>query len=58
MSDKPTCQELQRVLKSKNVILNSDGITTIGGGVFVEPEIHLRNVVVLPFRNVMESSFH
>ncbi len=35
-----------------------DGITTIGAGVFVEPEIHLRNVVVLPFKNVSDSAFH
>lgn len=51
-----SCKEF---LKVKYLILNtSDGITTIGGGVYVEPEIHLRNVVVLPFRNVSESSFH
>ncbi|CDW89701.1 mannose-1-phosphate guanylyltransferase [Stylonychia lemnae] len=44
------CHEQQRVLK--------DGVTTIGGGVTVEPELHLRNVVVLPFRTVSESYFH
>jgi hypothetical protein len=38
--------------------IHIDGITTIGAGVFVEPEIHLRNVVVLPFKNVNESAFH
>lgn len=50
MTGKPTCQEIYRVLKN--------GVTTIGGGVFIEPELHLRNVVVLPFKRVNESSYH
>ncbi|TNV79051.1 hypothetical protein FGO68_gene15664 [Halteria grandinella] len=50
ITGKPTCQEIYRVLKN--------GVTTIGGGVFIEPELHLRNVVVLPFKRVNESSYH
>jgi len=60
MSGKPTCQEIYRILKSNftfNYII-IDGVTTIGGGVFVEPELHLRNVVVLPFKTVNESTYH
>ncbi len=38
--------------------ITTDGITTIGGGVIVDPELHLRNVVVLPFKTVNESSYH
>ena len=62
MTGKPTCQEIYRVLKSKVYIFYEiiflDGITTIGGGVVVDPELHLRNVVVLPFKTVHESSYH
>lgn len=40
MTGKPTCQEIFRVLKSKMLVYVKyasflDGITTIGGGVFV-----------------------
>ena len=44
ISEKPSCHETQRVL--------SDGICSVGAGVYIEPEVHLRNCVVLPHRNV------
>ena len=44
------CHEYLRVL--------SDGITVLGAGVYVEPEVHLRNCVVLPNISVKESAFH
>ena len=50
ISDKPSCHETNRVL--------SDGICTIGAGVYIEPEVHLRNCVVLPHRIVSDSAFH
>ena len=62
MTGKPTCQEIYRVLKSKAYIFFEifflDEIATIGGGVVVDPELHLRNVVVLTFKTVHESSYH
>lgn len=50
ISEQTSCHEAQRVL--------NDGVCTVGAGVFVEPEIHLRNCVVLPNQNVAESAFH
>jgi hypothetical protein len=35
-----------------------DGITTIGAGVFAEPELHIKNCVVMPFQRVKETIFN
>ena len=50
VSEKPSCHETQRVL--------SDGVCSVGAGVYVEPEVHLRNCVVLPRHTVTDSAFH
>ena len=52
-------RNIQSSKKYKITLINQiDGITTIGGGVVVDPELHLRNVVVLPFKTVHESAYH
>ena len=49
-TDEISCHDSMRVL--------SDGITVVGAGVFVEPEVHLRNCVILPNVSATESAFH
>ena len=50
ISDKPPCHEQNRVL--------SDGICSVGAGVYIEPEVHIRNCVVLSKHKVSDSAFH
>ena len=50
VSETLSCHEVQRVL--------NDGVCSVGAGVYIEPEIHLRNCVVLPKQTVTESAFH
>ena len=50
VSEAPSLHEVQRVL--------SDGVCSVGAGVYVEPEVHLRNCVVLPRQTVIECAFH
>ena len=50
LNEGPSPDEIHRILKN--------GISTVGGGVTIEPEIFLRNCVILPSRNVNVSAFH
>jgi hypothetical protein len=41
-----------------STLILSDGITTIGAGVFIEAEAHIKNCVIMPFQSVKDTTFN